>query len=106
VCPGSHRGGFIPHDTPQGAGGQQNLPAHALEGYAVASADFAQGEALFVHMNTFHQPGRNLSERVRYTVLCRYHQMLADPTYIATRARLEPNPLLLKQAQDRLGQSV
>jgi ectoine hydroxylase-related dioxygenase (phytanoyl-CoA dioxygenase family) len=106
VCPGSHRGGFIPHDAPQGAGGQQNLPAHALEGYAVASTDYEQGEALFVNMNTFHQAGRNLSERVRYTVLCRYHQMLADPTYVATRMRLEPNPLLLKQAQARLGRDL
>jgi ectoine hydroxylase-related dioxygenase (phytanoyl-CoA dioxygenase family) len=103
VCPGSHRGGLIPHDTPQGADGQQNLPAHALERYAVASADYRQGEVLFVHMNTFHQAGKNLSQRVRYTVLCRYHQMLADPAYVATRARLEPNPLLLKRAQTRLG---
>ena len=99
VCPGSHRDGLIPHDTPQGAGGQQNLPARVLEGRTVTSTDYAQGEALFVNMNTFHQAGRNLTERVRYTVLCRYHQMLGDPNYIATRARLEPNAVLLKRAQ-------
>jgi ectoine hydroxylase-related dioxygenase (phytanoyl-CoA dioxygenase family) len=104
VCPGSHRGGFQPHDAPSGqASGAKTLPAALAERFEARAAELAQGEALFLHMNTFHQPGRNRSQRVRYTLLCRYHQMLADPTYIATRVKLDVNPLLLKRARDRHG---
>lgn len=102
VVPTSHLGGFRfgQHDIKSdGLVEQKNLPRERLNGAEERATDFKRGDVLFTSMNTFHRAGHNEGERVRFTLLGRYHQIASDPLYIATRGRLEANPLLMARAE-------
>lgn len=102
VVPASHRQGFTfgQHDIRRdGAAEAKTLLPERLVGAQEHATDFKRGDALFTSMNTFHRAGRNEGERVRFTLLGRYHQIANDPHYVATRARLDANQLLKARAE-------
>ncbi|MEZ4326556.1 MAG: phytanoyl-CoA dioxygenase family protein [Polyangiales bacterium] len=102
VVPTSHRRGFTfgQHSvTTNGVAEQKALSPDQLVGAEVRATDFKRGDALFTSMNTYHRAGENHGERVRFSLLGRYHQLAADPHYVATRARLDANPLLKARAE-------
>lgn len=102
VVPASHRDGFTfgQHEVRRdGRAEAKTLLPERLVGAQELATDFRRGDALFTSMNTFHRAGRNEGERVRFTLLGRYHQVATDPHYVATRARLDANPLLKERAE-------
>lgn len=101
ICPGSHRAGVLrPHDGDMRSGhsGEKRLRTEHVKEFEPIAAGRSAGDGLLMSMNTYHQAGRNESQRVRFTFLCRYHQMLSDPTYVALRTRFEANEITLAEA--------
>ena len=51
-----------------------------------------------MHMDTFHRSGHNVSERIRFSAIFRFHRMMADD-YVPFGLLYEYNPYMIERAQ-------
>ncbi len=82
VCPGSHREGLIePEQTSKDdyeTTEQRAVPQPLVDKYPHTIAELGKGDMLIIHMNMFHRSGTNMSDRFRFSALCRYHRIMTS----------------------------
>ena len=95
ICPGSHREGFIKVVTSGKAehitSEQNRVPRNRLDRYKAVPVLAAAGDALFSSMNLFHSSGPNTSDRIRFTLVVRYHRAIAED-FMPGRELFVPSP--------------
>ncbi len=82
VCPKSHLEGYArsldSQKTDYETSEQREVPAELVARYAPLDAPLRKGDVLCVAMNLIHRSGDNVTERIRYSALTRFHRMTAD----------------------------
>ena len=82
VCPKSHLEGYVrPLDSQKAdyeTSEQREVPDELVARYAPVDATLRRGDVLCIAMNLFHRSGDNVTERIRYSALTRFHRMTAD----------------------------
>jgi hypothetical protein len=76
---GSHKEGFLEPKIikKKGFSTQKKVPSKFIEKYKskIKSIKLNAGDAIFMHMNTFHRSGKNLSDLFRLSIVSRYHDV-------------------------------
>lgn len=82
VCPRSQDIGFVPpvvaEKTNYETTEQRGVPLHLIKQYPEVPAEMKKGDLGLMNMNVFHRSGVNSGSHIRYTVLCRFHRVMAD----------------------------
>jgi hypothetical protein len=81
VCPQSHSLGRImvkPTRESSLHAEQRKVPAEYVNRFPAVSVEADFGDAVFVHGDLIHKSGTNRSDRIRFTVVGRYHRTLAS----------------------------
>ena len=104
ICPGSHLEKFYPPTeqvkTDHFSTEQRRIDESLVSRYAPISAVGKIGDAYLFDMNTFHRSGRNISSRIRFSALMRFHRMFADD-YVPHRWVETYNQYVLKTVETR-----
>jgi ectoine hydroxylase-related dioxygenase (phytanoyl-CoA dioxygenase family) len=76
---GSHKEGFLEPKIfkKKGFSTQKKVPSQYIKKYQnkLISIKLNAGDAIFMHMNTFHRSGKNLSNLFRLSIVSRYHDV-------------------------------
>jgi hypothetical protein len=99
---GSHRAGLIEPETGMKRDyhttEQRAVPAEAVARYPEARGACRKGDVVLIHMDVFHRSGHNMSDRIRFSALFRYHRMLADD-YVPFGLLYQYNPYMIDRAK-------
>jgi len=79
---GSHKEGFVIPSTSKKKNHsiQHKIPNQIIDKYKsnVEVFNINAGDAIFMHMNTFHKSGKNKSNKFRLSIVARYHDNSKD----------------------------
>ena len=82
ICPRSQEIGFVAPvtsaKTVYEATEQRAVPSELIKKYDQVPAAMKKGDLSVMNMNVFHRSGPNLGSHIRYSILCRFHRILAD----------------------------
>jgi hypothetical protein len=82
ICPGSHLEKYhVPKEQVKAdhySTEQRSVDERLVSRYSPVSATGQTGDAYLFDMNTFHRSGRNVSNRIRFSALMRFHRVFAD----------------------------
>jgi hypothetical protein len=84
---GSHKTGHIKVSlvAPEaGRSEQYSIPEAAMENYIERAIDAKAGDAVVMPMNLVHASGQNTSDRIRFTLIVRFHRSLT-PDFVPFR---------------------
>lgn len=91
--PGSHQMDFDRGRFDQHLFLRPELEQNAELMQAAVSVDLAPGDVVFFHCRTFHSAGRNLTDRVKLSLVSTYHDLLNHPIPGTRSAMLPSIPL-------------
>lgn len=89
VCPESHKLGRVAVEPTRQSrlhAEQRRVPDECVERFDEVSVEAELGDALFVHGDLIHKSGVNRSNRIRFTILGRYHRTLASDFFTRSKS--------------------
>ncbi|WP_341702925.1 phytanoyl-CoA dioxygenase family protein [Ferrovibrio sp.] len=106
ICAGSQREGLVAPETRDKQDyittEQRAVPDSAVASYQQTRGVCKKGDVLLMHMDTFHRSGHNTSDRIRFSVIYRFHRMLADD-YVPFGLLYQYNPYMMDRAKALAG---